>query len=69
MTEQHDSVTERSRVGLCEDCSHSRRITSDRGSRFYLCQRSLTDASFRKYPPLPMLQCSGYEPRAKERLK
>lgn len=37
-------------------------MQSDRGSVFYLCQRSVTDPSFPKYPRLPVPQCSGYEP-------
>jgi|SRR5215469_15672551 len=48
-------------VGLCAHCTHVRRITSDRGSRFYLCRRSATDPSFPKYPRLPVVQCRGYE--------
>jgi hypothetical protein len=39
-----------------------RQIQSDRGSIFYLCERSATDASYPKYPRLPVLQCAGYEP-------
>jgi hypothetical protein len=38
-----------------------RRMESDRGSVFYLCQLSATDARFPKYPRLPVLQCSGYQ--------
>jgi hypothetical protein len=56
--------TERDRVGLCADCRHVRRIESDRGARFYLCQLSASDPSFPKYPRLPVLQCSGYERKA-----
>jgi hypothetical protein len=41
-----------------------RRITSDRGSVFYLCERSFTDPRFDKYPRLPMLDCWGYEEAA-----
>jgi hypothetical protein len=48
-------------VGLCADCSHSKRIQSDRGSVFFLCQLALTDARFKKYPRLPVLACAGYE--------
>ncbi len=48
-------------VGLCANCRFMRRIESDRGSIFYLCERSATDASFPKYPRLPVLQCAGYE--------
>jgi hypothetical protein len=51
-----------SRVGLCAGCRFTRRIESDRGSIFYLCERSATDARFPKYPRLPVLQCAGYEP-------
>ena len=40
---------------------HIRRVTSDRGSVFYLCQLSKVDPSFPKYPRLPVLECAGYE--------
>ena len=50
------------RVGLCASCRFVRRIESDRASVFYMCQRSATDPGFPKYPPLPVLQCAGYEP-------
>jgi hypothetical protein len=43
-----------------------RRILSDRGSTFYFCDRSTTDASFPKYPRLPVLRCPGYEPLPEE---
>jgi hypothetical protein len=49
------------RPGLCEDCIHARRIESDRGSVFLLCQLALTDSRFKKYPRLPVLSCDGYE--------
>jgi hypothetical protein len=49
------------RAGLCADCRFTRLIHSDRGSTFFLCERSATDESFPKYPRLPVLQCTGYE--------
>jgi hypothetical protein len=49
-----------SNTGLCADCIHSRRITSDKGSVFIQCQLSFTDSRFPKYPRLPVLNCSGY---------
>jgi len=52
--------------GLCRDCVHSRTITSDRGSTFYLCELSATDSQFPKYPRLPVLRCRGYEKRPGE---
>ena len=54
-------------VGLCTDCRFMRQITSDRGSIFYLCERSATDERFPKYPRLPVLRCMGYEPLSAER--
>jgi len=36
-------------------------ITSARGSTFYLCRRSFTDPRFARYPPIPVLVCSGFE--------
>ena len=54
-------------VGLCLTCRHSRRVESTHGSAFYLCRRSATDATFPKYPHLPVTCCSGHEPREGER--
>lgn len=54
------SVEKRNEIGLCAECVHSRQIRSDRGSLFYFCALSETDASFPKYPRLPVLACSGY---------
>ena len=48
-------------VGLCSECEHARIIRSDRGSIFYLCRLSATDARFAKYPRLPVLSCPGYK--------
>jgi hypothetical protein len=31
-----------------------------RHSTFYLCQLSVTDARFPKYPRLPVVRCIGY---------
>ena len=49
--------------GLCATCQYVKSTATKRGSVFYLCLRSQTDASFRKYPPLPVTQCRGYEPQ------
>jgi hypothetical protein len=51
-------------AGLCSDCLYARRIQSERGSVFVMCQLSLTDARFPKYPRLPVLSCSGYSRKA-----
>jgi hypothetical protein len=50
-------------AGLCANCVNARRIESDRGSIFIMCQLSFQDSRFAKYPRLPVLNCSGYVPR------
>jgi hypothetical protein len=53
------------RVGQCFDCIHGRRVVSARGSQFWLCERSRTEPErFAKYPPLPVYNCPGFEPKA-----
>lgn len=47
--------------GLCAGCASGRRVESARGSVFWRCERSATDAAFAKYPRLPVLRCDGYE--------
>jgi len=37
-------------------------VTSSKGSRFYLCRLSAVDPRFPKYPPIPVLVCSGFVP-------
>lgn len=49
-------------VGLCSVCRHVRVTGNRRGSRFHLCTRSVDDPRFRRYPPLPVLRCFGFEP-------
>ncbi|MBI3871854.1 MAG: hypothetical protein HY304_02120 [candidate division Zixibacteria bacterium] len=48
-------------IGLCSSCRHVQRVTSDRGSTFYLCTLSFADPRFAKYPSLPVRACPGYE--------
>jgi GNAT superfamily N-acetyltransferase len=48
-------------AGLCASCAHVQVITSARGSHFYLCERSRTDARYPRYPRMPVLTCAGYE--------
>ena len=53
---------ERQAAGLCADCAYARLVPSANGSTYYLCERSAVDAAFPKYPQLPVVRCSGYEP-------
>jgi hypothetical protein len=60
----NEAQQERARAGLCADCTHARRIASDRGAKFYLCELAAVDPAYRKYPALPMLRCAGYQSKA-----
>jgi hypothetical protein len=57
------AVTLPAPAGLCESCRLAEIVTSSRGSTFYLCTLSQTDPAFRRYPILPVRQCSGYQPK------
>jgi hypothetical protein len=48
------------KVGLCTNCRYARVVKNERGSAFFLCERSKTDARFVKYPALPVIACEGY---------
>jgi hypothetical protein len=50
--------------GLCASCVHAQAIESSKGSTFTLCRLSFTDPRFVKYPRLPVVVCSGYQPTA-----
>ena len=67
LTALAEDLAELRRAGLCASCTHASVITSSRGSRFYLCQMSLTDPAFPRYPQLPVLACRGYLPQKDER--
>lgn len=59
---QRDEAAEDSRVGLCARCANARIVTTKRGSHFYLCQLADVDPAFPRYPPLPVISCSGFAP-------
>src|SRR2546430_15370659 len=58
-----ETMAERDSVGLCLTCRWARTVTNRRGPTFLRCGRADTDPGFPRYPPLPVLQCRGYEPR------
>jgi hypothetical protein len=51
-------------AGLCASCRHAQVIESSRGSRFYLCRKSLEDPAYPRYPRLPVVDCAGFDPCA-----
>jgi hypothetical protein len=64
MATVEDEQCDPSGLGLCGDCLHAHRITTDKGSVFLQCRLSFTDPRFKKYAALPVLTCSGYEKRS-----
>jgi hypothetical protein len=50
------------RVGLCAKCRFALVQKSATGSRFWRCRLAEESEHFLRYPPLPMQQCSGFEP-------
>jgi hypothetical protein len=57
---------ERSPAGLCNLCRHQRLVPNTRGSVFSLCERSRRDRRFARYPRLPVRDCLGFEPAARD---
>jgi hypothetical protein len=53
------SNADTSYVGLCENCEYARHVEA-KETTVFLCERSLTDPTFPKYPRLPVRQCLGY---------
>jgi hypothetical protein len=50
-------------AGLCQTCQHVKIIENVNQSRFYRCLLSDSNTDFQKYPRLPVLTCSGYQPQ------
>ena len=46
---------------LCESCRNMREVRTAR-SRFLLCELSVTNADYPKYPPQPVVRCDGFRP-------
>jgi hypothetical protein len=46
---------------LCEICRHLKEVTTGKGARFLLCQKSAVDNQFPKYPPQPVVECRGFQ--------
>ena len=61
MTDPEHPAGEAARVGLCLRCRHAIRQVGARGSVFWRCGRADGDARFRRYPPLPVERCEGFE--------
>src|SRR5262249_20060870 len=51
---------------LCETCQNVREVRTAR-SRFLLCELSVTNAAYPKYPPQQVVRCEGYQQPANRR--
>jgi hypothetical protein len=51
---------------LCEACKNVRVVCTAR-SRFLLCELSVKNAAYPKYPPQPVMRCDGYQPGAESK--
>lgn len=47
-------------TSLCESCRNMQEVRTAR-SRFLLCELSVTNDNYPKYPPQPVVRCSGFE--------
>jgi hypothetical protein len=61
MSDELDRVPVPTSAGECATCRHARALSNRRGSVFVLCRRAADDERFRRYPPLPVVGCPGYE--------
>ena len=61
MGNEHANPTLDPSIGLCSVCDHVIRQETKRGAVFYRCGRADEDPSFRRYPPIPVGQCPGFE--------
>ena len=52
---------EKTEVGLCAGCKHA---ATQPGAHqvFWRCRRADLDPDYRRYPPLPVIRCEGFEP-------
>jgi hypothetical protein len=48
-------------VGLCSTCAHARQQPNARGSFFWRCAASDSDARLLRYPPLPVATCHAFK--------
>jgi hypothetical protein len=51
-----------SEVGLCARCAFARIQRNPRGNTFWRCALADSDPRFRRYPPLPVRTCAGFQP-------
>jgi len=50
-----------SNAGLCAECVHLRLVGSPSRTIFVQCGRARNEATFVRYPRLPVVSCTGFE--------
>lgn len=50
--------------GLCAVCEHASVKGTNRGTAYLRCTRAAWDDRLDKYPRLPVIGCTGFEPAA-----
>ena len=64
MASKHEnSNAERDRVGLCIGCRFMLEQGTKRCTVFFRCTRADEDETFKRYPPIPVRRCHGFEER------
>ncbi|MDT4918745.1 MAG: hypothetical protein QOH89_3445 [Pseudonocardiales bacterium] len=56
----------RAERGLCGQCSHAIVRPTRRGTVYLRCALAASDSRFAKYPRLPVTECAGFRPAARE---
>jgi hypothetical protein len=62
MSSDEPSDQPKPEVGLCSICRFAKTQRSSKEHTFWRCQRADSEPSFRRYPPLPVSECAGFEP-------
>ena len=47
--------------GLCGSCRYRRPLRSAKATTYVMCERSVSETGYPKYPSLPVLLCNGYQ--------
>ena len=48
-------------TGLCAGCRALRAQGTKRGAVFFRCARADEDDRFMRYPPIPVMECGGFD--------
>jgi len=52
--------------GLCAACRHAKLNETRRGTAYLRCGRAAWDDSLPRYPRLPVVNCTGFQPAVED---